>query len=329
MVNRPEAALQSSRRVSEAEQGNDARGELASKHERTARRWGRIKLIRRWLFRVHLALILVSILAKNETGVVLGACLVPAWLLEGMVWAVVGRTPALLEYWHLQLAYAWLRPTGDEVARQCLLQGRPLALFLRSFDMDDAAPPLYGFEKMFDPAGEVDRYRHPVEPILAKYFHGKGVSIVAIENPFIRRRNLLAVNPKHRVLSGIDIPRVSIQDGEWESMVRELALRSQAIVMFVSGETPGVLKELQILRDSGAVGRTLLIVGATYAGGDGRLHPDALSGFPRLVFEETKRTSRSFYHVLHRNPASYKKALYEVLDAILASAGAVTRRSGT
>jgi hypothetical protein len=193
---------------------------------------------------------------------------------------------------HSVLAALYDQPGGAEVITRQLRHWGPFALYLRSFDVDSVASPRYESRESLDPQRELDRYRHPLEAALAKYFTRDRwrhyFPVVAIENQSIRAPSALVPRPKHSILATYDIARVACTDQTWPHVVPLLAEHANVVIVFIDNPGQGVVREIEMLRKPELAKKTVIVIGARYCGehdSNAGVMKEWLGGFPHIVFE--------------------------------------------
>ena len=101
------------------------------------------------------------------------AVAVVCWVISvagGLIVGVTGCPPIALHEWHSLLSRAYAMPSGNSLAVAGLRDEQPFALYLRSFNVDSVAPPVYS---MGTPTSFRDR---DGDPHMRAYIVSKGAS---------------------------------------------------------------------------------------------------------------------------------------------------------
>jgi len=300
------------RGLAEEEAEHKARGLY---HQKQSRRWRIVRQVSHCIWLLLVLWVVVLGFWNKDAAIQAGLRVIVAHVIYQVVWALTGRSPSILQTWHELLAQCYLKPSGNRIAATQLNHSGPLAIFLRNFIVDSAAPPAYD-PNYIRVTAEADKFRHPIERTVAEYFEKKGVPIVGVENPLQRESPI----KKYRILAGLDIPRVVIRGESWEPVVRQLLGYAYAVVLLLDDVTPGVATELDMLDKLQVSSRTLVIVGARFQGSNKGLTPEqrhSFSKFHHVVFEDTRRRSRLLYPMMRRDERILAEPIARELNKFL------------
>ncbi len=152
-----------------------------------------------------------------------------------------------------------LHDAAVHVIWECITYGEPFVLFLRNFDVETptSRSARMGVASMLG-ASEV-------EPALARAFDGV-LPLLGLANPLNRLPMIGSpgVSP---------VPKLELRTDSWEEHVSRLVALAHLIVVEIDTLSPGVGRELELIRAAGKQERTVLIFAPE---GDRALH-DAIS----------------------------------------------------
>jgi hypothetical protein len=177
--------------------------------------------------------------------------LADARLLFALVGPFISSTISrrLARRWALAASEA-AAPSEDENRRildRSRARSRPFTLFLRSFDEESRSMgALPGMP--FSSTARVDRATRWIEAEIVDEFARRGREVFCLTNPSER-------------FSLPGARRLTASAGDWLSEIGGLAADAETVVAYVSGRSPGLLSELELLRRRNFIGKCILVLG--------------------------------------------------------------------
>ena len=152
---------------------------------------------------------------------------------------------------------------AERIAREAVAEGRPFGLYLRNFLLGAQVLP-----------GRDDPHGSPQVLTLASAGDVSMQKLIAGR----KRDSIPFVSIANRAADGGPLPHLVLSNEHWERAAEILIRHAGVVVMYFLTLTPGVAREVELLRAAGAAERTLIVV----AGEDPR--EDSMSTTLRLLF---------------------------------------------